>query len=209
MVTVTSDLAEVLGVLIGDGCICRYRSKGRFYFQVAFTAGPTEFGYYATVVKPTLEAAFGVTGRLFLRNDNTTRYHIFGKELALGLNKLGIPIGRKTDASIPQAVMERGLVVPFIRGVYHAEGSVYRRYSKKYNRMVRVYDNLLVVQIRMKLPTLMRQLNEELPKLGISTNKLGSKEGVYTLRITRQAMVRRFFEVIRPRYKKEPRRASL
>jgi len=44
--------------------------------------------------------------------------------------------------------------------------------------MKKVYDNLLVVQIRMKLPTLMRQLNEELLKLGIKTNRLGSNDGV-------------------------------
>lgn len=209
MVTVTPELAEVLGVLIGDGCICRYLHRGRVQFQVAFTAGPKEFWYYAAVVKPTLEAAFGVTGNLYLRKDNTTRYHIFGRTLALSLNQLGIPIGRKSDASIPSAVMERGLVVPFIRGIYHAEGSVYRRYSKKYNRMVRVYDNLLVVQIRTKLPTLMRQLNEELLNLGVSTNRLTSKDGVYTLRVTKQSMIQRFFEIIQPRYKTKPRRGSL
>lgn len=205
LIAVTSDLAEVLGVLIGDGCICRYFQRGRFQFQFAFTAGPAELWYYRTLVKPTLETAFGVSGRLYLRSDNTTRYHIFGRSLALSLNRLGIPIGKKLDASIPPTVMESGQVVPFIRGVYHAEGSVYRRYSKKYNRMVKVYDNLLVVQIRMKLPTLMRQLNDELLRLGINTNRLGSKDGVHTLRITRQSMIRRFFEVIQPRYKTTPR----
>ena len=96
-------------------------------------------------------------------------------------------------------------MIAFIRGLYQAEGSVYRRYSKVYNRMRKVYDNLLVVQIRMKLPTLMHQLSEELLKLGIVTNRLSSKDGVYTLRITDQGMNRKFFDVIRPRFKTSPK----
>jgi len=74
-----------------------------------------------------------------------------------------------------------------------------------YNRMKKVYDNLLVVQIRMKLKTLMNQVNEELRKLGIVTNRLGARDGVYTLRITNQTMIRKFFEIIRPRYKTSPK----
>ena len=140
-----------------------------------------------------------------MRKDGTTRYHIGDRKVAAALLSLGIPLGKKHDACIPPAVIESGKVVEFIRGLYHAEGSIYRRYSKMYNRMKKVYGNLLVVQIRMKLRTLMSQVNEELLKLGIITNRLGSKDGVYTLRITDQTMIRRFFEIIRPRYKTSPK----
>ena len=71
--------------------------------------------------------------------------------------------------------------------------------------MKKIYDNLLVIQIRMKLPTLMHQLEKELPKLGIVPNRLSSKDGVYTLRITDQGMIRKFFEIIRSRFKTSPK----
>jgi len=198
------DVAEVLGVLLGDGCVCRYSYKGKDAYQVAFTAGPTEFSYYETFIKPTIESAFHVRGSLYLRKDNTTRYHIHSRKFAEQLISLGLPVGKKIDAAIPRVVREANQVVPFIRGIYHAEGSIYRRYSKRYNTHVRVYDNLLNIQIRMKLGTLMTQIREELIDLGILTNRLTVKDGVYTLRITRQDMVRKFIEVVNPRYKRFP-----
>jgi intein/homing endonuclease len=206
---ISADFAEVLGVLLGDGCVCRYRSQGRYFFQTAFTASSSEYWYYEEFIKPTLERNCGVSGRLFLRNDNTTRYHISGLKLAAELIRLGIPVGKKRDASIPSCVLEGGQVIPFIRGIYHAEGSIYRRYSKRYNRHAKVYDNLLTIQIRMKLSTLMHQLREELTKLGISCNRLIDRDGVYTLRITSQLMVRKFLEIIQPRYKTMPHQANL
>jgi len=195
----------MLGVLLGDGCVCKYTSRGKDYFVVAFTGSSSEYHYYEQFIQPTFITAFGVAGSLHMRKDGTTRYHVYGERIVRALLSLGIPLGRKHDACIPSAVVESGQVVAFIRGLYHAEGSIFRRYSKMYNRMKKVYDNLLVVQIRMKLPTLMRQLNEELLRLGIVTNRLGSKDAVYTLRITNQEMIRKFLELIRPRYKTSPR----
>lgn len=189
---VTDDLAEVLGLLLGDGCVSRYLYRGRFNFAVAFTASPSEFGYYETFVQPTIKTTFGIGGSLYLRRDNTTRYHIVSAKLASELAAMGIPVGRKHDAIIPPRVLESGKVVPFIRGLYHAEGSIYRRYSKRYSGHAKIYDNLMTIQIRMELRTLMSQITEELNKLGIVTNRLIESKGVYTLRITRQDMVRKF-----------------
>ena len=56
----------------------------------------------------------------------------------------------------------------------------------------------------MKLKTLMRQIREEIIKLGIIPNRLTEKDGVYTLRITMQGEVRHFLEVIQPKYKLLP-----
>jgi len=179
--------------------------RGREYYVVAYTGSSSEYWYYEQVIQPTFRAELGVAGNLYKRKDGTTRYHIRGEKVATAFLSLGIPLGKKHDACIPPAVFESGKVIEFIRGLYHAEGSIYRRYSKMYNRMKRVYDNLLVVQIRMKLPTLMRQIDDELLKLGIKTTRLGSKDGVYTLRITDQAMIRKFFEIIGPRYKTSPK----
>jgi len=204
--TIGPDLAEVIGVLIGDGCLGRYEKGRHVNWQVVFTAGADEFWYYAGFVKPTIEATFGVSGHLYLRNDNTTRYHIYSKEVATFFANLGLPIGKKHDASIPSAILEQGLVVPFVRGIYHAEGSIYRRYSKRYNRQTRIYRDLLVIQIRTKLRTLMNQIRVQLSTLGIICNRLTEKDGVYTLRITSQAEVSRFMQKIRPKYKCGPSR---
>ena len=202
----TPELAEVIGLNIGDGCVYRYVSKGSRSYQVAFTASSKEYWYYSTFVKPTIDSAFSVNGRLYLRSDNTTRLRVSSKRFVDCMVWIGLPVGKKKDASIPDVILKKGLVVPFIRGLYHAEGSIYRRYSKMYNTHTRVYNNLLVVQIRMKLKTLMRQIREEIVKLGVVPNKLTEKDGVYTLRITEQGGIRHFLDVVQPRYKLFPRR---
>lgn len=199
----------MLGVLLGDGCISRYIAQGRTQFATAFTASSSEYWYYEEFVQPTFEANFGISGYLYRRKDNTTRYHVYGARVANALTSIGIPIGKKHDASIPQCVFESGHIVPFIRGLYHAEGSIYRRYSKQCREHARIYYNRLTIQIRMKLSTLMHQIRDELTKLGIMANRLTDKDGVYTLRITSQLMITKFLDLIRPRYKTKPREASL
>jgi intein/homing endonuclease len=178
---------------------------GRYYYAVALTGSSSEYWYYEHVVQPASINEFDATGSLRPRRDGTTRYHVYGERVARALLALGFPLGKKHDACIPPAVIESDHVIAFIRGSYHAEGRIYRRHSKICNRMKKVYDSLLVVQIKMKLPTLMRQLNEELLELGIATKRLSSKDGVYTLRITDQGMIRNFFEIIKPRLKTSPK----
>jgi intein/homing endonuclease len=203
---ITAELAEVIGLHLGDGCMVHYFSKGHTSYLVAFTGSGSEYGYYDSFVRPTIESLFDIRGHLYLRDDGTTRYVIYSKELVEYLETLGIPLGKKYDAPIPTSVLKDGQAIPFIRGLYHAEGSIYHRYSKRYNRQIKVYDNLLVIQIRMKLKTLMRQLHQELLGIGIVCNNLIEKDGVYTLRITAQAEIAKFIEVVQPRLKSSPRR---
>ena len=112
---ITSDVAEVLGVLLGDGCVFQYDKDHGQINGVAFTGHSSELGYYENFVKPVIEVFFAVHGRLNLRKDNTTRYRIYSKSLVLTLVALGIPVGKKFDAHIPKVVIQSGKVVPFIR----------------------------------------------------------------------------------------------
>ena len=123
---ISSELAETLGVLLGDGCICKYKQEGRDTYVVAFTGSSSEHWYYERITQPTCRTEFGVMGSLYLRKDGTTRYHIGGRKVATALLSLGIPLGKKHDACIPPAVIGSGKVDEFIRGLYHAEGSIYK-----------------------------------------------------------------------------------
>ncbi|MDG6965148.1 MAG: hypothetical protein JRM89_06450 [Nitrososphaerota archaeon] len=202
MMKITAAVAEVLGLLYGDGCVFRYSD----YHQsgITFTGSKSEFWYYRDFVKPTVEEFFWVHGRLTLRNDNTTRFTVYSKRLVDELLEIGIETGKKVDPKIPRIVTKSGLVVPFIRGLYHAEGSIYRRYAKQYRGHAKTYSNLLVIQIRMKLGKLTTQVWQELARLGIQVNRLVVSHSVWTFRITRQSMIRKFIELIQPRYKLLP-----
>ena len=203
---VDSRMAEFLGMLIGDGCISRFVSEGKEKFEIAFTGNPSELNYYANFLKPLIEGLFPIKGRLRIRRDNTIRLHFRSKRLAQYFLSLGLPLGKKRDASIPNQVKGRELVKSFIRGFYHAEGSIYFRYSKQYPYHARMYDNLLVVQFRCKLRTLMMQLREAVIGLGIVPTRMGEKDGVYTFRLTNQVQIQKFLQVVQPRYKKSPKK---
>jgi hypothetical protein len=198
-------LAEFLGVLLGDGCISRFVSEGKVKFEVAFTGNPSEFHYYRDFLKPLIEGLFPLKGQLRIRDDNTVRLHFRSKRLAIYFLSLGLPLGRKKDASIPSCIRGRELTVAFIRGFYHAEGSIYFRYSKQYAYHARRYDYLKVVQFRCKLKTLMRQLYAAIKGLNIIPTRLSAKDGVYTFRITDQVQIRTFLQLVAPRYKKRPK----
>ncbi len=105
----------MLGVLLGDGCVSEYLAKGRDRFVTASTASASEYWYYEEYIQPTFEKSFGVSGYLYHRKDNTTRYFVYGSRVATELVLIGIPIGKKHDASIPQCVLESGKTIPFIR----------------------------------------------------------------------------------------------
>lgn len=197
-------MAEFIGVLIGDGCISRFTYRGKIIFELAFTGNPSELTYYKSFLKPQIERVFPIKGRLRIRDDNTIRLHFRSKRLAVYFLSMGIPLGKKQDASIPRCIETRPLITAFIRGFYHAEGSIYYWYSKRYPYHAKHYRTLLVIQLRCKLKTLMIQLHKAVIELGLKPTRLGSKDGVYTFRFTSQTQIRRFLQVIRPRYKTRP-----
>lgn len=125
-------MAEFIGVLIGDGCISRFIYRGKIIFEVAFTGNPSELNYYRSFLKLQIERLFPIRGRLRMRDDNTIRLHFRSKRLAMYFLSMGIPLGKKKDASIPLCVRTRPLMTAFLRGFYYAEGSIYYRYSKRY-----------------------------------------------------------------------------
>ncbi len=204
-IRIDSNLSEVLGVLLGDGCVSRFEYRGRSITEVAFTGNPSELWYYRDFLRPTIRGKFSVGGYLCLREDATVRLHIRGVKLARFLSEINIPVGKRRDAVIPAVLYSHArLLKAFVRGLYHAEGSMYRRYSKRYASHARVYDKLLVIQFRMRLRSLMFQVNRTLRKLGINPTRVTEPDGVYTFRITSQKEIARFIHVIRPRYKLRP-----
>jgi len=202
---VDSRMAEFIGVLIGDGCISRFIYRGKVIFEIAFTGNPSELNYYKRFLKPLIEQLFPIRGRIIVRGDNTVRLHFRSKRLASYFLSMGIPLGKKRDASIPPCIRTRPLVIAFLRGFYHAKGSIYYRYSKQYPYHAKLYGDLLVIQFRCKLRTLMLQAHRAVIKLGLKPTRMGIKDGVYTFRFTDQTQIRRFLRVVKPRYKTSPK----
>ena len=194
---------------MGDGCLSTYwdNSNKRQRYEIAFTGHLDDFDYYEKVIQPIFKKNFSASGRLYKRG-NTTRYHIRSKRIFEFFKELGVPVGIKKNSKmqIPQAIKENNkLTKAFIRGLWDTDGSIYRRYSKKYKGHGKIYD-YVNLQLKMMAPVLIKQVNKFLREEKIKTNKITKSEGESVLRITDQKSVKKFAEKIgfsNPRYQQK------
>jgi len=178
--------------------------------EVAFTGNSGEWSYYRNFIRPVIIKRLRARGYLGLTRDGTVRLHFTGKELRVFLDAHRIPVGKRRDAEIPPPIRRKpALLRAFIRGFYHAEGLIYRRYSKAYKGHARLHNRLLVIQFRTKLRTLTMQVRQAIMGFGVATTKLSEANGVFTFRITNQREIKKFLRIITPRFKLVPRTVYL
>lgn len=186
------DLSEVVGVILGDGCLSKYwsNSENIWRYELAFTGSSSEYTYYENFVQPTIKKYFGISGRLFLRKDNSTRYHIKSRKVCEFFHSIGIPYGKKSNnLSICDGILSKDdLAIACIRGIWNTDGSIYRRYNKKYGNHKRVYNHL-VMQLKMGSKLLITQVKKVLETVGIESNKIIPESNTFVLRITQQEAI--------------------
>lgn len=196
----SSELAEVTGTLIGDGCLSKYfvKAENRWRYEIAFTGNGDEFEYYLNFVQPMFQKYFGIKGRLFHRKDCSTRFHILSIQAFDFFSNLGIPIGEKSKTVfIPISILEnKSLLISCLRGILDTDGSVYKRYSKKYKNHSRHYASLLTIQFKTVSRQLIEDVHNSLILLSIFPSRITHKENAYVIYITNQKEISKFIEII-------------
>jgi intein/homing endonuclease len=127
---IDGDLAELMGIHIGDGCISENDRYSEYYLGGDITE---EKEYHDTWVGPLFNRK--IMQRLFKRDVNYKEhpkvgvygFYIFDKKLVDFFNKeLGIKSGPKINMGIPQRVISNNhLLKRFIRGLFDTDGSLY------------------------------------------------------------------------------------
>ena len=199
MPTLNENIAEITGMLIGDGCISRYKtSEGRIRTFLLLSGHSTnDIQYYKNTIIPIFKKEFGINGRLYLRKDTKALlYWIGDKEVIAHFIKMGFPVGKKSsNIKIPTPVRcNPALLKACIRGIFNSDGCVYRRYSKKYKNQRTSYMNYAVIQFKMKSKALLKQIRNTLIKMGYKANAIRKVDAVYVLRITHQYYVKLFMD---------------
>ena len=134
---IDGDLAELMGIHIGDGCISVNDRYSEYYLGGDLTQ---EKEYHDTWVGP----LFNKTIMIPLFNKKVVYkehpkvgvygFYIFNKELVGFFNKLGIKSGSKINVRIPESIMnDEKLSKRFLRGLYDTDGTIYfnKNYSAK------------------------------------------------------------------------------
>ncbi|MCR4368842.1 MAG: hypothetical protein NUV67_02965 [archaeon] len=194
------DLSELTGTLIGDGCLSKFfsRSENRIRKVIAFTGNLDEFDYYSAFVQPAFQKYFGVTGRLYTRDNNSTRFDVKSVRAFEFFSGLGIPVGKKSHSVyIPKQIFKnRDLLIPCLRGIWDSDGSIYRRYSKAYSKHSKHYSNLNSMSFKSCSRRLAREVHRGLEIAGIRPNRVVDCGDSSRFYITRQSEVRKFLELI-------------
>ncbi len=198
-------LAELYGVLIGDGCLSQYFSSysKRNIFCTLVTGHTHDEPYYRQVLQPILIQEFGVKGCIRFRNDcNAVRFETAHKNVFNFFRAFGFPVGLKKCLVIPSIILSnRNFSIACIRGIFDTDGSVYSRYSKQYKNHKKHY-NYFVIQFKMKSYTIINQIKEILKINNIKTTKVGIiKNNYFVVRITKQESIKLFMELFQPNNK--------
>jgi DNA-binding transcriptional regulator WhiA len=195
-VQLNEDLAEVVGAFIGDGCLSTYNEGTRRRTVVLFTGNwKNDERYYRQKIVPTIRETFGGHRKIYHRkDDNSIRYVLCDKKIIDFFVKLGMPIGLKCNRlRIPKEILENEkLTRACIRGIFNTDGSVYRRYSKKYASHARSYRNYAVIQFKMESRNVIRFLKSRLEWYGIKVNRITKVLNCSVIRVTDQKSIRRF-----------------
>jgi hypothetical protein len=200
-IEISEGLAEFYGAMIGDGCLSKYfaRYDQRWRFCLLLTGHTHDGHYYKEILRPIFIEEFGTKGYIQFRSkDNVVRFLTLSKRIFKFFEGMDFPVGKKENLRIPsQMFSSESTSLACVRGIFDTDGSVYRRYSKKYKKHARLY-NYLVVQFKMNSVEVIRQIKSILERNNIKTNNIIRDGKSFVLRITEQKGIHKFMELIKP-----------
>lgn len=170
------DLAELVGVLFGDGCIFRSydKSEGKYVFFTMSTGHLHDFEYYRFAIRPIVKKLFDVSGCIYLRQ-NTVIFAIKSKRIYEFLKSIGMPEGEKVKNEpllIPRWIMSSAeFLKAFIRGVTDTDGSIFKD-----------HENYLRIQYKFASESFLKCLHGALARLGYQPTNVARVESFHPRR---------------------------
>ena len=153
----TEELAELLGVLSGDGCISYYPKKNEYWVSITGNS-LSDMKYFIHHLAPLLKRIFNIDSKILkVKNQHTIRIVIRSKGLFYFLKSIGMNIGPKNNIDIPKIVLaKRELIIAFIRGLFDTDGSLSLKGKRRYP----------VISIKQKSRKIIEQLESILKSFG-------------------------------------------
>jgi len=195
---ISSELAEETGWHIGDGSMNYYKNYGKLrgLYQLR---GHIEDDkpHYIQRIKPIFEKLYDI--KISLREMPSTRvfgFQIWNCDLVDFKKKLGLPLGKKLDVSIPRIFLKNEeFQKAVIRGIFDTDGGIYL--EKKNNKL---YP-------RIEIRTISKRLAEQILNIFLSLNfratmhespARGNRQAIYLLCIRGVEMFHKFISEIHP-----------
>jgi len=132
---IDGDLAELMGIHIGDGCISVTKRYSEYYLGGDIKE---EKEYHDKWVAPLFDKKIMMPlyNKKVLYKEHPKvgiyGFHIFDKKIVEFFNKMGIKSGPKINTKIPRKIMKnKELSKRFLRGLFDTDGTIY--FSKNYS----------------------------------------------------------------------------
>ena len=172
------NLAELVGVIIGDGSILYNKEKRIYRLEIAGNA--TEDIEYFNKLKEIINKISLSKNRAKIR----FRKHKLGKSITLYINnknfikyliqKLKLPSGKKTfSIKIPQKFLNWNVSKHILRGIFESDGSIYFSKSKliKYPNYPRIEIKTSSKNLKKQIVKLLEQNNFKVQTLDSNSDK--------------------------------------
>ncbi len=182
----STDLAEFIGIMLGDGNVYLNREKGVYQIKITNNS-VTDKDYMLNFVKPLVEELFGVKASIsFDKGRKGINLRVASMNLVSFLSSMGLVPGDKikNSVSFPDWVKaDENFLKPCIRGLFDTDGTVFHQ-SK--------YSSRLTIGFKNNNEKLLKDVRSGLVGLGFHPTKI-IKNAIF---IGRQNEVKRFLQTI-------------
>lgn len=151
---------ELYGVLMGDGCLCKYYAKSdkRYRYALYITGNLYKDKYYLlSYIKPLIEETFGIRCRVrYIPRDSSLHLIVLNRSLFNWFASNTFPVGRKgTALKIPDHIisLENSKLNLLIRGIFDTDGCISARKDEEYK-----YPYLIITSISESLREQIKQI---------------------------------------------------
>lgn len=182
------DLAELYGILLGDGNVTRKSAYKTAVYQIRVVGDSRHDKEYLLYhVKPLIEGLFGIQASIHKgKNGNYININAYGKNLVDFLEKKGFKPGDKirNQSTIPNWIYkDTRLLRACLRGLYDTDGSVYRLTNQ----------NSYQISFTNYNETLLNDVRKSLLRVGIACSRISRGRDIT---ITRKSELRSFLKEI-------------
>ncbi len=157
LVRITPDLEELIGILIGDGCVMFYPHLRQYAINVN-TNSLTDSQHLLKRVVPLMKKVWDVEPKIFTsKGENTIRCRFYSREIVVELLKLHPLIFWKTlTCRIPKFILKnKKRSINCLRGLFDTDGSIF----SKYNEYAQIGFRSLSKGLRKDILTILKKLN--------------------------------------------------
>lgn len=172
---INNELLEFYGVLLGDGCISRYKNDGRIRYAIRIDGNSLTDEEYYIYLKTLIKNILGKEVSIRHRNDCNGLFIMFHdfKFAKFLHDKFCFPYGKKGFMTIPKEFLrKRVLVNSILRGFFDTDGCIY---FTKNNSSERNYP---IIELSTHNPKLLNQFKKILESKGFNVVFSHAKDSI-------------------------------